>query len=111
MGLFGKKKPNIVGSYLGEPVLAEDPASYDTVVEYLRGLSPEDYTKICQVVQLYRQADYEACKVLGIENEPTTFINQPEKDDLLVQEPIFLEDEPPKKSKSKKVTVKDDKEN
>ena len=93
---------------------AEFPAvDYNSVVDWLTGLSQEDYDKVGRVVSIYRKAQGEAAEVLGVPNEPSTFINPPEPaadpdDDIAI---AFLEDEAPTTSKPKKgrkVTVKSD---
>ena len=75
--------------------------NFDNVVEYLVGLSGDDYTKICQVAAVYREADHQAFKVLGIENEPTTFIKDPEPESI---DPVFLDI--PEKPKRKRGAAK-----
>lgn len=78
MGLFNRKNQQARATYFGEPIIPEDPVNYDQVLEYLVGLSAEDYTAICQVAAIYRQADFEAAKVHGRKLEPTTFITPPQ---------------------------------
>jgi hypothetical protein len=95
--LFKRKKqhdlaPGSIWAVEPEPVV-----DYNSVMEYLTGLSPEDYTKVMQVSAVYRQSEYEACKILNVEFAPSTFIVQPEEPELEIP---FLEDEP----KRKKVT-------
>lgn len=69
MGIFTKtKKVEVV----------DQPANYYTALDYLIGLSGEDYTKICQVAAIHRQANFEACSVLGVDYQPTTSISEPE---------------------------------
>lgn len=69
-----KKKPVAVEQ------TEDQPANYTTALEYLIGLSSDDYTKICHVAAIHRQADYESCQVLGIKCEPTTSIKQPQSE-------------------------------
>lgn len=97
MGLFGNKKsaldskPGSIWSMQPEII-----SGYDAAMEYLTGLSAEDYTKVMQVSSVYRQSQYEACKILGVEFEPSTFITQPD------EEIAFLDIEPKVKKASKK---------
>jgi len=84
----------------------DPPVNYNSVVDYLVGLSDEDYKKVCEIVPIYREANAKTAAVLEIENEPTSAIYAPEEpeapepatgtmldedDDLSL---AFLEDEP-----------------
>lgn len=104
MDIFKRNKSNSLDNKPGSIWDIEPPTivDYNSVIEYLTGLSPEDYTKICQVAAIYRQSEYEASKALGVENEPSTFIVQPEEEDISLP---FLEDEP----KPRKVAKRNDK--
>lgn len=84
----------------------DEPASYETALNYLIGLSAEEYTKVTQVAAIHRQANYEAAKVLGIDDEPTTFITPPEPE-VPADEPNFLDDDELTKKPSKKIEVKE----
>lgn len=88
-----------------QPVNTE--INYQDVVDYLRDLSQQDYTKILKVVKLYRDADKGVKKVLGIKETPA--LDDMPMEDLLSDDDTsignFLEDEPPKppkKAKAKK---------
>lgn len=73
MGLFAKKKK--INDVELSPVLQpEDPVNYNSVVDYLVGLSRYDYDKLLKVANIYRDANKSAAKVLGVNNEPTTAI-------------------------------------
>lgn len=95
MGLFSKKPAPIAET------------GYQDVVDYMRGLSHADYTKILKVVTIYRDADKGVKKVLGIKDN---FVTEPstadEIADLLLDDDDttlgFLDDEPVKKPKGKK---------
>ncbi len=94
MGIFKKNKAVEV---------VEQPANYNTALDYLIGLSSDDYTKICHVAAIHRQADYEACQVLGVKCEPTTFIKQPVlKSVPLSEHPLHYEQLPKKTKRGKK---------
>lgn len=58
--------------------VVEKPADYESALEYLIGLSGDDYTKICQVAAIQRQANHEANVVLGRQDQPFTFIEKPQ---------------------------------
>lgn len=60
MGLFNKKPAPV----------AE--VGYQDVVDYLRDLEQQDYTKILKVVSTYREADKKVKKILNIKDEPVT---------------------------------------
>jgi len=69
MNLFKKRKETVELP----PVLMdqEDPVNYNTVLDYLVGLSKPDYEKMLKVSGIYRQANKEAARVIGIKDEPT----------------------------------------
>lgn len=93
--------------------IVPEQTNYEAVLNWLIGLSADDYAKVGKVADIHRKAYYDASKVLGLPDEATTFINPPEQvDDLQTLDPIFLEHEPAKKAKSKstKVSVKDEKD-
>lgn len=50
----------------------QNPVNYDTVLEYLVGLSEEDYKKMCKVTGIYREANKKAATVLDVEDQPTS---------------------------------------
>lgn len=126
MGLFNKKKTNVF-DLLDEPDI-EPAVNYNTVLDYLVGLSRYDYDKILKVSGIYRTANKEAARVLGVKDEPSTAIKeqpapeQVEPSDMLQDpddelaaafltddEPDFIETPPKaKKSKTVKVTDKND---
>lgn len=123
MGLFkDKQKP------LPALDLDDEPANYNTALEYLLGLSDKDYETITKVAAIHRQANKDAAEILGLPDDPVTFIHPPQpelvdtlghtvstpstmldEDDDLSQ--AFLEDEPKaKKAKagsSRSIRVKD----
>lgn len=104
----------------------ENPVNYNSVLDYLTGLSKPDYAKIIKSADIYRDANAKVAKVVGVKDEPTHQLmpdkpteeeidkdldNMLEADDLKT---AFLDDEPaaaPKKpqapSKSKAIEVKD----
>lgn len=97
MGLFNKNQP-----------AHQCEITYDDVVIYLRDLPQQDYTKILKVVNIYRNADKDVKKVLGIKENSIT---DPATADALAEDFLsdddtmlgdFLEDEPPKKVNIKK---------
>lgn len=97
MDLFKRKKqhdlaPGSIWATQPEPVV-----DYNSVVDWLTGLSSEDYDKVFKVANIYRTAEIDAALALDVKVEPSTFIVQPEEPELEIP---FLEDEP----KHKKVT-------
>lgn len=104
MGIFGKKKQEFPPLFSGD----ETPAvNFNSVVEYLEGLSRYDFDKLLKVVNIYRAANKDVHKVLGIKDEPTTAIAKEsreeaeldlEDDDL----PFILDDELAKETKKPK---------
>lgn len=85
----------------------QDPVNYNSVLDYLVGLSQDDFKKMTKSAEIYRKANRDVAGLIGVEDEPTTSIqtSQPElededldnllnanKDDLTA---AFLEDELP----------------
>lgn len=57
-----------------EPV---DPVNYDSVLDWMIGLSESDYKVMCQVITIYRDANDKAAAAHGIKNQPTTKLKMP----------------------------------
>lgn len=105
----------------------EDPVNYNSVLDWLLGLSDKDYKTMLEVVQVYRDAGKTTAKLLKIKDMPTTELlpTKPsdeqidsELDDLLETHPedlkaAIMNEQPaekPKKQhapKSKKIAVED----
>lgn len=81
MGLFKKHQ----ATYFGEPVFTplgdelQPVANYESTLDYLVGLSKDEYAQIVKVADIYRKANQDAAAALGTPNTPTTFIKAPEK--------------------------------
>lgn len=125
-GLFGKRK-----KVASEPVSipasmqAEDPVNYNSVLDYVVGLSDKDYKKLTASAEIYRDANKKVAKLLGIKDEPTTTIStekpeigEDELDAMLAADPkdlasAFLDDAPKapvtkkKQATERKIEVKD----
>lgn len=116
MGIFtSKEKPQ---SVFQVPAFDEPEAAvnYNSVLDYLVGLGDDDFEKIKKVANIYRKANKDASEALGVENEPSAFISNPELDELQTLPPVpispdeaiidaFLEQEiatPTAKAKKKK---------
>lgn len=90
MSLFKRDKKSPPELKPGQPVWAIDPdivpetVNYNTVLEYLQGLSDDDYVTVINVAGIYRKANKEAAAALGIEDQPTTFIHPPEPEQNMV---------------------------
>lgn len=52
----------------------DDPVNYDSVLDWMLGLSESEYKLMRQVITIYRDADQKAAQALGVEVKPTTFI-------------------------------------
>lgn len=50
----------------------EDPVNYNSVLDWLLGLSDKDYKTMLEVVQVYRDAGKTTAKLLKIKDAPTT---------------------------------------
>jgi len=125
-GLFGKRKRGVT-----EPVSIpaamqlEDPVNYNSVLDYVVGLSDKDYKKLTASAEIYRDANKKVAKLLGVKDEPTTTIksdkseiSDAEMDDMLNADPdklkaAFIDNGPeapkPKKAQAtdRKIEVKD----
>lgn len=49
----------------------EDPVNYNSVLDYLVGLSDRDYKKMTGSAEVYRKANKEVAKIVGVKDEPT----------------------------------------
>lgn len=127
--LFGKREPQEVE--LPAILQPEDPVNYNSVLDWLLGLSDKDYKTMLEVVKVYRDAGRTTAKLLKIKDTPTTELLpvvpseeqvDEELDQLLETHPddlkaAILKEQPaekPKKQhtpKSKTIKVKDDAEN
>lgn len=68
-----KKKPVELPQVLTEQ---ENPVNYNTVLDYLVGLSQREYEKILKVSSIYRKANKDAAKILGVKDEPTVTLKE-----------------------------------
>lgn len=59
----------------------ENPVNYNSVLDYLTGLSKEDYGKIIKSANIYRDANAKVAKVVGIEDTPTHELMPSQPDD------------------------------
>lgn len=115
--LFGKRQAQtVVLPALLEP---EDPVNFDSVVDWMIGLSEAERKQVDQVITIYRDANTKAANALGVPEKPTTFI-KPKKltnkqideglDALLETDPedlkTALAKDTPAQKKNRKVTVK-----
>jgi len=113
-GLFGKRKRGAT-----EPVSIpaalqpEDPVNYNSVLDYLVGLSGDDFKKMTKSAEIYRKANKEVAELIGVADEPTTSITteRPEIEDAELDAMLaapadelaqaFIDDEPATKAKKK----------
>lgn len=58
-----------------EGELKELAVNFESVSEWLLGLSETDYAKVLQVIGIQRKANDETAKILGGKFAPTTFID------------------------------------
>ena len=118
-GFTKEKKPVSLPTAL-EP---ENPVNYNSVLDYMIGLSVREYDKMLRVSAIYRKANKDAAKILGVKDEPTTQLkdSKPSEeqedaamDAVLTGDPAYLEaddadPEAPKKaqapSSDKKIDV------
>lgn len=114
MSLWGKKKEPLPPLFSEAELADTYAANYESSLNYLIGLSDEEFDKVIKVAGFHRKAYQESAGVLGTPNEPTTFITPPAEPEapgsFLDDEPDFLEDEKPVakgKKRSKQIDVKD----
>ncbi len=92
----------------------ENPVNYNSVLDYMIGLSDKDYKKLTGSAEVYRKANKDVAKIVGIKDEPTHAL-MPEKqtdeqvdqdlDNLLNEDDLttaFLEDDTPAADEPKK---------
>lgn len=77
MGLFRKRKSQLPDLITDEELDFATGVNYNTVMEWLVGLSADDYTHVLKVADIYRKADQDVADYLKEPNEPTTFIRPP----------------------------------
>ena len=119
MGIFTKneKRSKVPAFLLDDDERAtssDQEISYNSVLDYLVGLSDDDHDKIFKVSAIYRKANKQASEVLGVEDQPVNTIgdlpattdsadddvSDDELDAMLNGDTPFIEDEPkPKRAK------------
>ncbi len=86
MGLFNNKPARTNGPLSSTAFESLEPEAeavdYQSAMEYLEGLSEQDFDKVYQVATIYRKANQEVAVAMGIDDEPTTFITPPENTEL-----------------------------
>lgn len=85
MGLFAtkSKKKAPLPSVFSQP---ENPVNYNSVLDYLVGLSAAEYTKMTTVTAIYREANEKVAEVLGVPDQPTTTLVTPKPTDEEIDE-------------------------
>jgi hypothetical protein len=115
MGLFNTNKRSKVPAFLLDDdereTTNDNEISYNSVLDYLVGLSDDDHDKIFKVSAIYRKANKQASEVLGVEDQAINTIadqatTSPASDDdvsddeldaMLNGDTPFIEDEPKSK--------------
>ena len=78
MGIFtNKERQSNVPPLALDDEPSDDPVNYNNVLDYLVGLSDDEFEKIKKVASIYRKANKDASEALGVENEPSAFISNP----------------------------------
>lgn len=67
---FGKREPQKVE--LPALLQPEPPVNYNTVLEWMLGLSDKDYATMLDCINIYREAQKNEAKALKIKSAPTT---------------------------------------
>ena len=84
--LKGKRTPQAVE--LPPIMQAQDPVNYDSVLDWLLGLSDKDYKVMLEVVEVYRNANKTSAKLLKFKDQPTTQLIEPKPTDEEVDEQL-----------------------
>jgi hypothetical protein len=75
MGIFSKQRKTSI--QLPDVLTKQDdPVNYNSVLDYLVGLSRPDYEKLAKVSAIYRNANKEAARILGIEDAATVTLRE-----------------------------------
>lgn len=93
--LFGsKREPQAVE--IPAILQPDDPVNYNSVLDWLLGLSDKDYKTMLDVVQVYREAGKTTAKLLKIKDQPTTELlpAKPTEDEVDTQLDGLLETHP-----------------
>lgn len=93
--LFGKQRePQAVE--IPAILQPEEPVNYNSVLDWLLGLSDKDYKTMLDVVQVYREAGKTTAKLLKIKDQPTTELlpAKPTDDEVDAQLDGLLETHP-----------------
>lgn len=134
MSIFSKrKKPGFLALKPGNILPHGAPAKvdFDTVLDYLLGLSEEDFSTVGKIAAIYRKADEDAAKALGVDNKPTvrigdklnletvpahinhvhpmSFLEDDEDADIaaIMDDPQFIATDQPGKKTNVKIAVKE----
>lgn len=86
MGIFGNKSKadEPLGSLFADDDFQPVGVDYNSALDWLTGLSDDDYKKVCTVAEIYRKAEKDAAEALGVESVPTTFITPPQPEEIPV---------------------------
>lgn len=88
--MFGRNKRNKETVVWPDALQAESPVNYDSVLDYLVGLSQKDYDKLLKVSNIYREANKNAAKVLGVRDQPTTQLKDEKPSDEDVDDALDI---------------------
>ena len=94
MGIFSKNNKSVEA--------VDQPANYNTTLDYLVGLSVDEFAKVVKIAEAYRQTDAVAAGILGIKHEPTTFIGEPDFKGKSLDDIQLKFEQLPVKTKTKK---------
>lgn len=71
---FKRKNAERAPVVIPESMKAQDPVNYNSVLDYLVGLSQDDFKKMTKSAEIYRKANRDVAGLIGVEDEPTTSI-------------------------------------
>ena len=86
MGIFNRSDKDRAWELPHELTLQEEPVNYNSVLDYLVGLGQKDYEKLLKSSKIYRDANKQVAKVLGIKDEATVTLvpKLPSEEDMEV---------------------------
>lgn len=111
MGIFNRKNRTPLTELPAVLTKEDDLVNYNSVLDYLVGLSRAEYDKLQKVSVVYRNANKEAAKILGVKDEATVELQPPKPTDEEIDEGIdqalngdipFLDPDAPEAEKPKK---------
>jgi hypothetical protein len=90
VSLFKRDNKRELPPLWSEAELEQMSVNYESVMDFLLGLSDKDYDTVFKVANIHRQANKDASAVRGKAYEPTTFIDSP-LNELQTIDPVIID--------------------